>query len=88
MFCSLDTLHDAKLVDALIELLKDSDYNIRTVAASALSHSGSGNTRVLQALEKGLHDKDRLVRESSCLALGHLKDDSAVPTLLQLWSVQ
>ncbi len=36
---------------------------------------------------KCLNDKDRLVRESGCLALGHLKCEKAVPQLVQLWSV-
>ena len=34
---------------------------------------------------KCLNDKDRLVREAGCLALGHLKSKQAVPKIVQLW---
>ena len=42
-------------------------------------------TQVEKQLMKCLNDKDRLVRESGCLALGHMKSQQAVPKLVQLW---
>ena len=41
--------------------------------------------QVEKQLMKSLNDKDRLVREAGCLALGHLKSQQAVPKLVQLW---
>ena len=75
----------AGVVEALIDLLSDADYNVRAVAAISLARTGSDAPRVINALQKCLNEKDRLVRESACLALGHLKAESVVMKLVQLW---
>ena len=72
---------------ALLDLLKDKDNNVKTVAAISLARTGVAKREVKVALIRCLSDKDRLVRESACLALGHLKAEQAVNKLVQLWWV-
>ncbi|XP_023933470.1 uncharacterized protein LOC106162415 isoform X2 [Lingula anatina] len=72
--------------EALRDLLKDSDPNVRAVAAISLARAAVSSDKVtVQALKKVLTDQDRLVRESGCLALGHLKSQGAVGKLVQMW---
>ena len=73
------------VVQALINLLSDADYNVRAVAAISLARTESDAPKVINALLECLDEKDRLVRESACLALGHLKAESAVMKLERLW---
>ena len=49
--------------------------------------SGEATNKIVKALLGTLSDRDRLVRESGCLALGHLKAHAAVPKILHLWYV-
>ncbi|XP_074642489.1 uncharacterized protein LOC141899829 isoform X2 [Tubulanus polymorphus] len=73
------------VIEALIDLLSDEDNNVRAVAAISLARTGCRTLRVLEELMKTLDSKDRLVRESGCLSLGHLQVEDAVPKLVQLW---
>lgn len=68
-------------------MLRDKDNNIRAVAAISLARTGQDDKGTIKQLMKCLNDKDRLVRESACLALGHLKAQEAVPKILHLWYV-
>ena len=52
---------------------------------STFSPTGADSKEVISALMKTLSDKDRLVRESGCLALGHLKAKAAVQKIVHLW---
>ncbi|XP_035690300.1 uncharacterized protein LOC118425519 isoform X3 [Branchiostoma floridae] len=74
------------VVDALLDLLNDTDPNVRAVAAVTLAKSGNAEDQeVIKRLLKTLQDKDRLVRESGCIALGYLRAKEAVPQLVHLW---
>ena len=74
------------VLEALLDLCKDKDPNVRAVAAISLARVGSsGNKRVINSLLKLLRDKDRLVRESGCLCLGYIKAKQAVGTIVHLW---
>ena len=68
-----------------MKLLDDSDPNIRAVAAISLARTEVFNAKIIAKLRKSLRDPDRLVRESGCLALGHLKAEKAVPDIVSLW---
>ena len=73
------------MVEALLDLLTDPDKNVQTVAAISLARTGAREPRVIRSLLKTLSSKDRLVRESGCLSLGHLKVAEAVPKIVHLW---
>lgn len=73
------------VIDALRDLLTDPDYNVRAVAAISLAKTGANDKPTIKQLMKSLNDKDRLVREAGCLALGHLKVQEAIPKLINLW---
>lgn len=82
---NLGKFHSKAVIEALLDLLYDPDNNVRTVAAISLARTGSSDEKVTNSLIKSLRDKDRLVRESGCLALGRLKAEKAVPDLIFLW---
>jgi HEAT repeat protein len=69
----------------LQDLLTDLDANVRAVAAISLARTEAQDAVTVKFLTKTLNDKDRLVREAGCLALGHLQARQAVPKLLHLW---
>ncbi|XP_005102844.2 uncharacterized protein LOC101856198 [Aplysia californica] len=71
---------------ALRDLLEDPDANVRAVATVSLSRCMvPGDEVTYSALLKSLDDKDRLVREAGCLAMGHLKDSRVVQKLIEMW---
>lgn len=82
---NLGKFHSKAVIEALLDLLYDPDNNVRTVAAISLARIGSDEEKIINSLIKSLKDKDRLVRESGCLALGRLKAEKAVPDLIFLW---
>jgi HEAT repeat protein len=73
------------VIEALIDLLSDTDNNVKAVAAISLARTETNTARSREKLMDSLDDKDRLVRESGCLALGHLRVEEAAPKLVQLW---
>lgn len=75
----------AAVIDALRDLLSDADANVRAVASVSLARTEANDPVTLKFLSKTLNDKDRLVREAGCLALGHLQAKQAVAKLLHLW---
>jgi HEAT repeat protein len=95
---NLSKFKSMAVVEALIDLLWDKDPNIRAIAAISVAKSGydkssrrsgtdkSANIEDVDDLLTGLlSDKDRLVRESACIALGHRQCQKVVPSLLHLW---
>ncbi|CAD5125335.1 DgyrCDS13574 [Dimorphilus gyrociliatus] len=82
---NLGKFRSKAVMEALLDLLYDSDNNVRTVAAISLAKTGSNEEKVIKALIKCLSDKDRLVRESGCLSLGRLKAKQAISSLVLLW---
>ncbi|CAI9716161.1 XP_029636231.1uncharacterized protein LOC115211707 isoform X2 [Octopus vulgaris] len=83
---NLSKFKSREVVDALIYLVtNDEEPNVRTVAAICLAQTGANDDITIQALIDVLEDKDRLVREAGCLALGRSQAHKAVPTLLELW---
>ena len=75
------------VINALRDLLRNKSSNVRAVAAVSLVKSGDKDPSTVDNLMKCLNDKDRLVREAGCLALGQLQSKKAVPKLLHLWYV-
>lgn len=73
------------VINALRDLLRNKSSNVRAVAAVSLVKSGDKDPSTVDNLMKCLNDKDRLVREAGCLALGQLQSKKAVPKLLHLW---
>lgn len=73
------------VIESLRDLLRNESANTRAVAAVSLAKTGNQDKSTINVLLKCLNDKDRLVREAGCLALGHMKAKRAVPRLLHLW---
>ena len=46
---------------------------------------GNRTKKIEDRLLKLLNDEDRLVRESACLSLGHMKSARATPDIIDLW---
>ncbi|XP_061197152.1 uncharacterized protein LOC133205368 [Saccostrea echinata] len=82
---NLGKYQSASVIESLRDLLRNQDSNIRAVAAVSLAKTGNQDKSTINVLLKCLKDKDRLVREAGCLALGHMKAKAAVPKLLHLW---
>ncbi|XP_046351571.2 uncharacterized protein LOC124132035 isoform X2 [Haliotis rufescens] len=82
---NLGRFRSLAVIDALRDLLTDSDANVRAVAAVSLARTEANDSQTVKHLLKILNDKDRLVREAGCLALGHLQAQTAVKKLLHMW---
>lgn len=82
---NLGKFRSAAVIDALRDLLTDEDANVRAVAAVSLARTEANDPVTVKFLSKTLKDKDRLVREAGCLALGHLQAKQVVSKLLHLW---
>lgn len=82
---NLGKYKSATVIQALIDLLTDSDVNIQAVAIISLARTGSNDITTIVNLKKCLKSKDRVVREAACLALGHVKATQAVEDLVNLW---
>ncbi len=70
----------AESASDLVELLADSDSEVRQAANDALLALGEAATRPLLAR---LRDANRAVRQSVCLVLGSLGDQTAVEPLIE-----
>jgi hypothetical protein len=84
---NLSKFSSRAVIQALIKLLDDADPNIRAVAAISLARTEVTNDQIVSKLIASLRDGDRLVRESGCLALGHMKAERAVSAVVSLWYV-
>lgn len=82
---NLGKYKSATVIQALIDLLTDTDVNIQAVAIISLARTGSNDITTIVNLKKCLKSKDRVVREAACLALGHVKATKAVEALVNLW---
>ncbi|XP_033748376.1 uncharacterized protein LOC117333269 [Pecten maximus] len=81
----LGQFQSPRVIESLRDLLYSEDPNVRAVASVSLAKTGNSDKSTIKRLMKSLNDKDRLVREAACLALGHIKAKEAVPTLLRIW---
>jgi hypothetical protein len=66
----------------LRDLLRNKSSNVRAVAAVSLVKSGDKDPSTVDNLMKCLNDKDRLVREAGCLALGKTMFGSSLPPVV------
>ncbi|XP_048747306.1 uncharacterized protein LOC125659614 [Ostrea edulis] len=82
---NLGKYQSVSVIESLRDLLRNENANTRAVAAVSLAKTGNQDKSTINVLLKCLNDKDRLVREAGCLALGHMKAKRAVPRLLHLW---
>ncbi|XP_038059074.1 uncharacterized protein LOC119730313 [Patiria miniata] len=83
---NLSKFHSSSVLEALLDLCSDKDENVRAVAALSLARvADPQNKHAVGRMMNLLKDKDRLVRESGCLALGHIKAEEAAPQLVNLW---
>ena len=62
----------AKIVPALIEVLKDKDADIRWSAAIGLGYFGEQAKDAIPALQEAQHDRDARVREAAGVALSRI----------------
>ncbi|XP_021364728.1 uncharacterized protein LOC110457692 [Mizuhopecten yessoensis] len=81
----LGQFQSPRVIESLRDLMYNQDPNVRAVASISLAKTGNSEKSTIKRLMKSLNDKDRLVREAGCLALGHIKAKEAVPALLRLW---
>ncbi|XP_033123178.1 uncharacterized protein LOC117121896 [Anneissia japonica] len=83
---NLAKFNSSSVIESLLDLCVDVDENVRAVAAISLARTGvRDNDHVINTIMKLLKDQDRLVRESGCLALGHIKAKKAIPKLVDMW---
>nr|XP_054761800.1 uncharacterized protein LOC129268254 isoform X1 [Lytechinus pictus] len=83
---NLAKFHTRSVMEAMMDLCADKDDNVRAVATLSLARvTDNKNLRVIRRLLRLLKDRDRLVRQSCCLALGHMRAKQAVPSLVNLW---
>ena len=73
------------MIAALTDLLSDPDANVRAVATVSLARTEARDPLTVRHVLRVLGDRDRLVREAGCLALGHLQARQAVSKLTHLW---
>ena len=85
------------VLGALLELLDDEDPNVRAIAAISVSKLGCAVDRSSSSSSSSfeevdnvllrllLEDKDRLVRESVCIAFGHRQTRKVVKDLVRVW---
>ncbi len=77
----IDTLRHQKDIPALIQALRYNDFEVQTSAAQAL---GALGTEGINELILALQDKDRDVRLGIIEALSVIRDQRAVPPLIEL----
>jgi HEAT repeat protein len=74
--------YDAKIVPALIEMLKkDKNEYVRRVAASCLAHLGVTAKVAVPALKEGLNDQDTNIRDAFQAALERIENAKDQPDL-------
>lgn len=82
---NLGKYRSAAVIDALRDLLTDPDANVRAVATVSLARTDANDPATIRHIMRMLADKDRLVREAGCLALGRLRARQAVSKLTHIW---
>jgi HEAT repeat protein len=74
-----------KILPVLKQAIKDDYYDARSGALIAVGKVGyPGDADILDAIKGYLNDKDKQVRESSCLALGVLGNKDSVEFLMKV----
>jgi len=73
---------DPQVVEVLLELLGDSDAEVRCVALTAIGKTE--DTRRTEAVRRGLADADPSVRNAAILGAKRLKDDSLATNLASI----
>ena len=86
---NLSKFKSTAVQEALLDLLKDPDANVRSIAALSLAkvnlgYKGQGLSPTAR-VAKLLKDTDRLVRESACVALGRMKAEDQTNKLITVW---
>ena len=75
---ALADLRDTRAIDPLIEMLSDTDPEIRAAAATILGSfvlaGCNRDTRSIKPLIKSLQDENAQVREASALSLGRITE--------------
>jgi len=72
---------DSRVVDSLIQALKDEDAMTRSIAAGALGKSG--DPRAVAPLIEALKDSDTFMRHRAAIALGELGDPRGIGLLIE-----
>ena len=80
---ALGEIKDARAVESLIQVLKDSDSDVLGEAVSALEKIGIAS---VVPLIRALKDMDSQVRKLATVALGEIRDTRAVEPLIQVLS--
>lgn len=83
---ALGNIEDPKGGEAALAALSDSDETVRRMAVGALSAMRYEPAKF--ALEKNLESDDQALRYDSAVALARLKDEKAVPTLLEMMDLK
>ncbi|KAK2158388.1 hypothetical protein LSH36_171g02047 [Paralvinella palmiformis] len=82
----LGSFQTPSVLTLLFDLVDHSeDPNVRALASLALAKAGKKSQHIENRLIRLLKDEDRLVRESACLSLAHIKCTRAVTDILELW---
>jgi HEAT repeat protein len=68
---------DAEVINTLIDLLDDKNWQVRNSAASVLGSVGAGFPQVLPALEESFHDKEGEVAATAAYSHGKITGDFA-----------
>jgi HEAT repeat protein len=81
-----DKIEKKCAISALIEILKDTNYEVRQHAAHALGRIGSEAKAAVPALIEALKDEDQNVRNNAAWALGNIGVEAkdAVPTIIEI----
>jgi len=79
---TLGDIHDARVVPALLEGLKSSDWHLRTACAKSLGTQK--NVEATIPLIAATADPEDAVRRAAAIALGHIGDPAAVDALAAL----
>jgi HEAT repeat protein len=83
---ALGNIEDPKGGEAALSAINDSDETVQRMAVGALSSMRYGPAKF--ALEKNLESTHQALRYDSAVALARLKDEKAVPTLLEMMNLK
>ncbi|HTA76400.1 MAG TPA: HEAT repeat domain-containing protein [bacterium] len=83
---ALGNIEDPKGGEAALAAMSDTDETVQRMAVGALSSMKYAPAK--NALEKNLESSDQALRYDSAVALARLKDEKAVPTLLEMMNLK